>query len=64
MNNNPFRSPKTGYSAQSAEDRIDRVMRMDKSDLEAALNVPGIQKTVVNKIRSRLSKIEQDEQHG
>ena len=60
MSSNPFRSPKTGYSPQSVTDRIDRVVRMNKAELEAALNVPGIQKTVVNKIRSRLKAMEKD----
>lgn len=43
----------------SASDRIDAVQRMtDRAQLEAALDVPGLQKSVAGAVRRRIKQLE------
>lgn len=57
----PFEGPKYGTHQLyylSADERLNAVrLRMDREALEAALLVPGLQKTVESAIRSRLKKM-------
>lgn len=57
----PFEGPKYGSNQLyylSVDERLDAVrLRMDREALEAALLVPGLQKTVERAIRSRLRKL-------
>lgn len=56
----PFYGPKyegnqTVYG--SVEDRLNAVKSMDRETLEAALMIPGLQKTVERAIHSKLNKL-------
>lgn len=56
----PFAGPRYGTHQLyylSGDERLDAVTRMDREALEAALLVPGLQKTVENAIRARLRKM-------
>lgn len=56
----PFAGPKYGNHQlyqMAADDRLAAVVLMDREALEAALLVPGLQKTVEHAIRSRLKKL-------
>lgn len=57
----PFAGPKYGeqqFYLTNADCRILAVRRMDRETLEAALVVPGLQKTVEHSIRSKLKNME------
>lgn len=55
---NPFCSPVTGYCAVDTVSRIDAVRRMNKKQLLAAQQLPGLQKAVAAAIRGRLKTLE------
>jgi len=57
MSGNPFAAV-TGGSWQSTEDRLDCVKTMNKAQLIAASEMPGLQKMVAAAIRARLRKLE------
>ncbi|KMQ73768.1 hypothetical protein [Marinobacter subterrani] len=57
MSDNPFLNDH-GYGPQSAADRIYAVERFDLDECRAALDVPGLQKAVANKLHSRIRKLE------
>jgi hypothetical protein len=60
---NPFLG-KDGHGAVDAASRLDRVQRFDLDQCRAALLVPDLQKTVENKIRSRIRKLEKETSSG
>jgi hypothetical protein len=56
----PFSGPRySGHQLYQigVDDRLAAVREMDREALEAALLVPGLQKTVASVIRSRLRKL-------
>ncbi|CAM3121513.1 hypothetical protein [Cupriavidus taiwanensis] len=58
---NPFKGP--CYDGQqtfhvAAGDRIGMVKKFDKAQCEAALQVPGLQKTVENAVKVRLRQLD------
>lgn len=60
MNSNPFKGP--CYNGRqlyhmTAEDRIRMVKDFDAIQCEAALSVPGLQKTVDRAVRTQLRKL-------
>jgi len=55
--NDPFIGPR-GYGATDAVSRIEMVARFDAAQCQAALAVPGLQKTVERKIHTRLRQLE------
>lgn len=60
---NPFMNAQ-GYGSMSADDRIRDVQRFDLAQCQAALTVPGLQKTVEQRLRSRIRKLEKESCHG
>jgi hypothetical protein len=60
---NPFLD-KDGHGAVDTVSRLDRVQRFDLDQCQAALLVPDLQKTVKNKIRSRIRKLEKETSSG
>lgn len=58
MTNNPFHASGT----VSVTDRLDSIKRMERSELEAALNVNGLQATVELAIQRRLRKLDKEQQ--
>lgn len=57
MSDNPFLNDQ-GYGALSAADRIYAIERFDLDECRAALEVPGLQKAVANKLHSRIRRLE------
>lgn len=58
---NPFLRPSPGYpntQLMAGEDRIAAVREFDRDQCRAALEVPGLQKTVEKAIHARLRKLE------
>lgn len=56
----PFYGPKYGETQtvyQAVDERLHAVRRMDRETLEAALLVPGLQKTVEHHVRHMLKKM-------
>ncbi|TGG92511.1 hypothetical protein E4656_13650 [Natronospirillum operosum] len=60
---NPFMD-QSGHGAVDVESRLDLVKRFDVDQLRAALAVPHLQKSVVNRIHSRLNKLRKEAAHG
>lgn len=56
---NPFLD-KDGHGAVDTVSRLDRVQRFDLDQCRAALLVPGLQKTVEKKVRSRIRRLEKE----
>lgn len=63
MQTNPFMGAE-GYGAMSAEDRLRDVPGFDLKQCRAALAVPGLQKTVEQRLRARIRKLEKEARHG
>lgn len=56
---NPFMGPQ-GYGAVTVEDRVRDVAAFNLEQCRAALNVPGLQKAVGQRLRARIRKLEQE----
>lgn len=54
---NPFMSPQ-GYGAVTVEDRLCDVAAFNLEQCRAALAVPGLQKTVEQRLRARIRRLE------
>ena len=59
MKHNPFLNAQ-GHGAMSSADRLYAVERFDIEQCRAALDVPGLQKTVSTKLHSRIRKLEKE----
>lgn len=55
---NPFIRPDKDYGAVSADDRLRALESFNLEQCRAALSVPGLQKTVEKKLRSRIRMLE------
>lgn len=58
---NPFVYPNTGHSAIDVASRLYLTQDFDRSQLEAALKVEGLQSTVALAIKRRLRKLDKEE---
>jgi hypothetical protein len=63
MQSNPFMGPE-GYGAMSVEDRLRDVPTFNLEQCRAALDLPGLQKTVEQRLRARIRKLEKEARHG
>ncbi len=54
---NPFNQPGKDYGATDTASRIQMIKRFDRFELEAALEVEGLQATVERAIRSRIRNL-------
>lgn len=63
MQHNPFMHAQ-GYGSVSVEDRLRDVPTFDLEQCRAALAVPGLQKTVEQRLRARIRKLEKEARHG
>jgi|GEM_PF-1691483 len=59
---NPVTNPFHASGTVSVTDRLDSIKRMGRSELEAALNVNGLQATVELAIKRRLRKLNKEQQ--
>ncbi|WP_028294268.1 hypothetical protein [Oceanobacter kriegii] len=57
---NPFTS-KTGYVAQSTENRLDMVRSFGIAQCQQALQLPHLQKTVIKAVNARLKRMQKEQ---
>lgn len=63
MHRNPFMGAE-GCGAMSVEDRLRDVPSFNLEQCRAALDVPGLQKTVEQRLRARIRTLEKESLHG